>query len=241
MDFMAFQETINKIEGVISSKVVTNNNELTEIHVLANNMRSPKQIVRDIETAIITIFDYKIDRKLISVAQIETEYDEKLKRIKFEGITLTTNDNTAECTVTLIYEEQDYSVSQTGIKTMSNKKKIVADTTIKVVEKILGQATLFDIQDVHIHNSGNVSFVTVLVNMVIRGNEETMVGSAIVKNDINEAITKATLGAINRRVQRVVFKYPFPVSILEVLALIWNKGRLIFFKSSLSGVDFNRL
>jgi hypothetical protein len=205
MNFLAFQDTINKIEGVISSKIIANDNELTEMHVLANNMRSPKQIVRDIETAIITIFDYKIDRKLISVAQIETEYDEKLKRIKFEGITLTTNDNTAECIVTLIYEEQEYSVSQIGIKTMANKKKIVADTTIKVVEKILGQAALFDIQDVHIHNSGNVSFVTVLVNMIIHGNEETMVGSAIVKNDINEAITKATLGAINRRVQKSSF------------------------------------
>ena len=167
MDFLAFQGTINKIEGVISSKVVVNNNELTELHVLANNIRSPKQIVRDIETAIITIYDYKIDRKLISVAQIETEYDERLKRIKFDGITLTTNDNTAECTVTLIYEEAEYSVSQIGIKTMANKRKIVADTTIKVVEKILGQAALFDIQDVHIHSSGNITYVTVLVNMIL--------------------------------------------------------------------------
>ena len=205
MDFLAFQDTINKIEGVISSKAVVNNDELTEMHVLANNIRSPKQIVRDIETAIITVFDYKIDRKLISIAQIETEYDEKLKRIKFEGITLTTNDNTAECTVTLIYEEQEYSLSQVGIKTISNKRKIVADTTIKVVEKILGQAALFDIQNVYIHTSENISFVTVLVNMVINGNEETMVGSAIVKTDINEAITKATLGAINRRVQKSSF------------------------------------
>lgn len=205
MDFLAFQDTINKIEGVISSKVVVNNDELTEMHVLANNIRSPKQIVRDIETAIITVFNYKIDRKLISIAQIETDYDEKLKRIKFEGITLTTNDNTAECTVTLIYEEQEYSVSQIGIKTISNKRKIVADTTIKVVEKILGQAALFDIQNVYIHTSENISFVTVLVNMVINGNEETMVGSAIVKTDINEAITKATLGAINRRVQKSSF------------------------------------
>ena len=205
MDFLAFQDTINKIEGVISSKVVVNNNELTEMHVLANNMRSPKQIVRDIETAIITVFDYRIDRKLISVAEIETEYDEKLKRIVFQGITLTTNDNTAECTVTLIYEEQEYSVSQTGIKTIANKRKIVADTTIKVVEKILGQSVLFDIQNVYIHSSENISFVTVLVNMVIHGNEETMVGSAIVKNDVNEAITKATLGAINRRVQKSSF------------------------------------
>jgi hypothetical protein len=202
MNFSTFQDTINKIDSVISSKIVSTENDISEIHILTNNIRSPKQIVRDVETAIFTIFDYKIDRKIISVAQIETEYDEKLKRIKFEGITFTTNDNTTECTLTLTYEEQEYSVSQVGIKTLSNKRKIVADTTIKVVEKILGQAALFDIQDVIIHTSGHVTFISVLVNMLIHGNEETMVGSAIVKNDVNEAIAKATLGAINRRVQK---------------------------------------
>jgi hypothetical protein len=41
--------------------------------------------------------------------------------------------------------------------------------------------------------------------MVIGDNEEVMVGSAIVKNDINEAIAKATLDAVNRRVQRNSF------------------------------------
>ena len=41
--------------------------------------------------------------------------------------------------------------------------------------------------------------------MVINETEETMVGSAIVKNDSNEAIAKATLAAINRRVQKKTF------------------------------------
>ena len=205
MDFLAFKDTIDKIDSVISSKVVSTENDLLEVHILTNNVRSPKQIVRDVETAIYTIFDYKIDRKIISVAQIETEYDEKLKRIKFEAITFTTSDNTTECSLTLTYEEQEYRVSQMGIKTLSNKRKIVADTTIKVVEKILGQTAIFDIQDVIVHTSGQITFISVLVNMLIHGNEETMVGSALVKNDVNEAIAKATLGAINRRVQKSSF------------------------------------
>ena len=205
MNFLAFQDTINKIDSVISSKVIVVDGELTEIHVLSNNSRSPKQIVRDVETAIITIYDYRIDRKIISIAQIETEYDEKLKRIKFDGISFSASDNITECTVSLIYEDEEYSVAQRGIRTLANKRKIVADTTIKVVEKILGLSALFDIQDVNIHSSNSVNFVTVLVNMLINGNEETMVGAAIVKNDENEAIAKATLGTINRRVQKSSF------------------------------------
>ena len=205
MDFIAFKEIINKIEGVINSKIVEKDNEISELHILANTMRAPKQIVRDVETAILTSFDYRIDRKLVSVAQVQTEYDEKLKRIKFDGISLTTCDNTAECTVTLGYEEEEYSATQNGIKTASNKRKIIADTTLKAVEKILGQASIFDIQDVIINNSGSVSFVSVLVNMILNGNEEIMIGSAIIKSDINEAIAKATLDAINRRLLKSSF------------------------------------
>lgn len=205
MDFLLFKDTIDKIEGVMNSKIVSQGNELNEIHILASNVRSAKQIVRDVETAIITIYDYKVDRKIISIAQIDSDYDDKLKRIKFEGITLTTKDNTAECTVTLIYDEEVYEVTQSGIRTTSNSRRLVADTTLKVVEKILGQASLFDTQEVLIQASGEIQFTVVLVNMLIQGNEETVVGSAIIKNDVNEAITKATLGAINRRVQKSSF------------------------------------
>lgn len=199
---MVFQEAINKIDGVINSKVVLNNNELSELHILANNFRSPKQIVRDIETVLLTSYNYKIDRKIISVAQIQTEYDEKLKRIVFDGISLKTSGNMAECTVTLNYEEEEYSVTEKGIKTLSNQRKIIADTTMRVIEKILGQASIFEVIDVIVTENHRVTFVSVLISILNNGIEETMVGSAVVKNDLNEAIVKASLSAINRRIQK---------------------------------------
>lgn len=202
MDYMVFQEAINKIDGVINSKVVLNNNELSELHILANNFRSPKQIVRDIETVLLTSYNYKIDRKIISVAQIQTEYDEKLKRIVFDGISLKTSGNMAECTVTLNYEEEEYSVTEKGIKTLSNQRKIIADTTMRVIEKILGQASIFEVIDVIVTENHRVTFVSVLISILNNGIEETMVGSAVVKNDLNEAIVKASLSAINRRIQK---------------------------------------
>lgn len=202
MSFSEFEDIVNRIEGVINSKIVGNESDISEIHILANNLRSPKQIVRDIESSLIASFNYRIDRKKVSIAQIQTEDKKTLSRVRFSGVLMKTYDSTVECSVKLMFEDEEYFINQVGINTAANRRKIVADSTVKSVEKILGQAYLFDVQDVILSTSNDVTFVSVLVNMVVSGSEETMVGSAIVKNDINESIAKATLGAINRRIQK---------------------------------------
>lgn len=205
MDILVIQETINKIDGVINTKVVSENDIIQEVHILANNLRAPKQIVRDIESSLLASFDYRIDRKVISIAQIQTDEIKSIKRIKYDGISMNTSGNIIECRVNLIHEEQEFSAQETAIKTRDNVKRVVAASTIKAVEGIIGQALLFDIQDVLVNNSRDITIVSVLVNMVIGEREEVMVGSSIVRNDINESIAKATLDAINRRVQRNSF------------------------------------
>lgn len=205
MDINVFEEMINKINGVISTKIIHQDNDIQEMHILANSLRAPKQIVRDIESILLTSFDYRIDRKVISIAQIETDDCDPIKRIKFGGISLDVQANMVECKVKLLYEEEEFFVTQVGIKTAANRKKIVAKATIDAVEKILGQAFIFDVQDVISTTNRDITFVSVLVNMVINESEETMVGSAIVRNDVNETIAKATLAAINRRVQKNTF------------------------------------
>lgn len=202
MDILVMQEAINKIDGVINTKVVSDNDNVQEVHILANNLRAPKQIVRDIESSLLASYDYRIDRKVISIAQIQTDECKRIKRIKYDGISMNITGNIIECSVNLVYEEQEYLASETAIKTKDNKKKIVATSTIKAVEAILGQATLFDIQDVLVNTSKDTTIVSVLVNMVTGDNEEALVGSSIVKNDIYESIAKATLDAINRRMQK---------------------------------------
>jgi hypothetical protein len=203
MNFTEFQGVISKINGVISCKISEDNNALTEIHILANNARSPKQIARDVESSILASFDYRIDRKIISIAQIQSEDTStgSNRRIKFSGISLNSYESTLECCVKLLHDEEEYSFTQLGIKTISNRKKIVADTTIKVVEKIIGKPATFEIQDVMVFSKNEVNFVTVLANIILNDSEETLVGSVMIGSDTNEAIVKATLSAINRRIE----------------------------------------
>ena len=207
MDTQVIQTAINRIEGVISSKVISEKNDVKEVHVVTTTSRYPKQIVRDIESSLLASLDYRVDRKKISIAQIVDEDREEQLRIKFGGVTLKTFENTIESSVRLHHKGEEYSVTLVGINTSSSRKKSVADATVKSVEKILGKTFLFEVQDVIITTSNDVTFVSVLVNMVVGKGEETMVGSAIAKDDINNAIAKATLDAVNRRIQKAVSKF----------------------------------
>lgn len=202
MEYMDFEDIICKIDGVTKCKIVSSGDELNEIHVLAGSSRSPKQISRDIETALLTLKDYKVDRKIISIAQINTDLEQRVGRVKLEGISLTSFENTVKCEVSLDYEEETYQVVETGLKSSAIKKNIVARSTLKAVEKILGQENLFDVMNVFVTHFGDISFVSVLVTMVLNNSEETMVGASIVKDDINESIAKASLDAINRIIQK---------------------------------------
>ena len=203
MDFSIFQNVINKINGVINSKIIVEKEDITEIHILANKLRSPKQIVRDMESCILASFDYKIDRRLVSIAQIETDDHDSIERIKLCSISMNSFNDITECCLKLSYEDQEYSVTAKAIDTMANRRKLVATCTVKAIEKIIKQTSIFDIEDVIVNMNDKVNFVTVLVNLLVKSDEEIMIGSAIVRKDVYESIAKAALDAINRRIQQI--------------------------------------
>lgn len=199
MDVQAFEKTINKVDGIINSKIVVDGDQATEIHILADSLRSPKQIVRDVETALLVTYDYRVDRKIVSIAQTESEDKKGLRRIRFTGISLSTYENIVECTIKLDHDGEEFCITERGIRTSSGKKLIIARAAVKAVEVIIGQTSIFDVQNVLIHNYNDISFVSVLINMISRNGEETLIGSAIVRNNADEAIAKAALDAVNRR------------------------------------------
>jgi hypothetical protein len=202
MDFLAFEQVINKIDGVINSKIIYEDDQIQELHVLANYLRSAKQIVRDIESSLIASFNYRIDRRVISIAQIHTEELRKIKRIKFDGVTFATSGNEIDCTVKLMIGDEEFKVTQTAVKTSANRKKVVAESTVKTIEEAIGKTSVFDVQDVIVTSSRDISFASVIINIISEENEETLIGSSIIKSDVSEAIARAALDALNRRLEK---------------------------------------
>jgi hypothetical protein len=71
---------ITALHGVMASSVVLDHDRrIEEIHVLAAARMHPKQIVRNIESALSAGLGVTVDRRLISVAQVRPEHEEALR------------------------------------------------------------------------------------------------------------------------------------------------------------------
>src|SRR3954454_24667116 len=64
------ENLLTSLEGILSARVVTTpQGEVAEVHVLAQVGLAPKQLVRNIESALLAQLGLKIDHRKISIAQ----------------------------------------------------------------------------------------------------------------------------------------------------------------------------
>src|ERR1041384_8107711 len=64
------ENLITGLTGILSARVVvTPLGEVSEVHVLTRSDMAPKQVVRNIESALMAQLGFKIDHRKISVAQ----------------------------------------------------------------------------------------------------------------------------------------------------------------------------
>lgn len=199
MNYQLVDEMLKKIDGILHIKIQVDEENIKEIHVVAGNNRSAKQIVRDIESTLLAVFDYEIDRKIISIAQIDTGMLKPIKRIKYAGISIGNEGTELQCQVKLEHEGEFHTCMKHCIKTTRNRYNIIARATIGAIEQITKGAYVFDVQDTFVTNSKDISFTCVIINMIDRGEENHLIGTALIRDDINEAMARATLDAVNRK------------------------------------------
>ncbi|MGB9813000.1 MAG: hypothetical protein ACPLRZ_03175 [Thermovenabulum sp.] len=197
-----YEDVIKKIKDVISVKINTSpDGSISEIHVLANSNRSPKQIVRDIESALIACFGSNIDHKKISVAQLGEESGNKyLLRLKVNGIEVKKSGITYEVMVSLLGPENNiYEGRALGGGSLNNLMKLSAQATLEAVHKFLNREYVFNLEEVLSYKISDKEAVAVLVSSSVNGHEEYFLGSSLLKQDKPECTARATLDAINRR------------------------------------------
>lgn len=195
-----WSDSIKKISGIKYVKIKGDIDNLESIHIVINGMKSPKQIVRDVEAVLLAMFDYEVDHKIISVAQLDLDEETSLGRIKYEGINVKMDEPYIECDVQLSYKDQVFTHTQRGVKTALNRYLTIAKGTIGCLEKVTQGQHFFDILDVQIHQSKGIEFVSVMIQMISKKKDDSLIGTAIIKDDSYEAVVKATLDAVNRRV-----------------------------------------
>jgi hypothetical protein len=212
VDIRASQVSISEIEEALcqvaeikAARVVTSpDGVIQEIHVLALPSKSPKQLVRDIESTIMASFGIAVDHRRISIAQLGPEMMPKtdtqdVNRARIKSINKKVSGVHSAVTVELELEGDDYVGEASGAASQTGRLRLVAQATLNAVEQYTHGSYSFALEDVAIVQLGREQVAVCCMALVTPLGEQTFAGSALVRQNEKDSIVKATLDAINRR------------------------------------------
>jgi hypothetical protein len=200
--------TLSRLRGVVSARVVTDDRgEIAEIHVLADNARHPKQMSRDIESALFSEFGIRVDHRKISIAQTRgrEEATQQEVRLKFLGIDYSIDRTSARARVSVGRGEETYIGVASTMTANADQEELVARATLEAVQEFLRATSLgngevsMELHDFSRSEIAGRRFFAVTIRVHDERGELDVVGSAIVRDDPWRAAACATLDALNRR------------------------------------------
>ena len=196
----AWAGLISKLPAVQDCRIIMDGTELRELHVLADDSRSPKQIVRDIQSAMLARFNRQVDHRLISIAQIPGPA-RKTGRLVCSQMDLSIGRGGAEVSVLLSLGDQQYKARAICGLTRTDRRRAVASATVEAISAFLPDGEQLWLSDVSSASLGGSSVLLVSVTLLTERGTEELVGAAFEKNDADLAVAHAALDAVNRRLR----------------------------------------
>jgi hypothetical protein len=202
--------TISRLRGVVSARLVRDERgEIQEVHVLADPVRHPKHISRDIESALFSEFGIRIDHRKISIAQTRgvEEPVHIESRLKFLSIDYSIDRTSARARVSVGHGDDTFiGAASTGAGGNVNQEELVARATLEAVHEFVRSTAMrngdvvMELRDFSRSQTNGRTFFAVTVRVHGEREELDLIGSAIVRDDPWRAAACATLDAINRRI-----------------------------------------
>ncbi len=198
-----WQNLICRLDGVCAAKVVLSTEDIPEeIHILAGTNKSPKAITRDVQSALMAAFGVEVDYRIISIAQVHPELSEKDSRLCYAGIDTKFIDGRGDIVVFLSHG--DFRTEGKASYTSRNKTshlRGVAYATLDAVSKLTTECnrSQYDLITTEIIDvSGNPVALAALCDE----QGQKVIGSSFVRENMDDAMVKAVLDALNRRIAR---------------------------------------
>lgn len=204
---LEIEQALSQVAEIRAARIVSSDaGVIQEIHVLADPSKSPKQLVRDIESTIMAQFGIPIDHKKVSIAQLGRESiiedDDKTQlhaRARINSVHTDVMGVRAVATVTLELEGEMYTGTAEGPASTTGRSRLVGQATLAAVEQYTNGSFGFALEDVALVTLGRERVAVSVVILVTPLGEHALTGSALVRQSENDSLVRATLDAINRR------------------------------------------
>jgi hypothetical protein len=206
------ENLITTLTGVLSARVVvTPLGEVSEVHVLTRSDIQPKQVVRNIESALMAQLGFKIDHRKISVAQtadvrpIEALQDEavteraKRRVVVFKNLEVRPADRPqrVQVRVKLAYGEKEAQADEVGTDTVRNRVEAAARAAATCLDDLLPDNSIA-LEGAQILDAFDRKFVLVAVHGLGGREAHLLTGTCEIRESAERSAVLAVLDATNR-------------------------------------------
>lgn len=230
IDLTEVERELCRIPEISAARIVADPaGRPTEVHILATTDKHAKQVVRDVQSVAIASFGLELDRRVISVVQLDGN-GQLLAAAAPEGATedsgATNGESPAgegdvdrilvdrvaaereglQCAVevTLRRGQERGIATVNGSVAAAAVMRSVAQATLAAMRELEPAATRADIETASVVRLGDRAIAVVSIILLVPPYEEVVSGSAIVRNaGDHDAMARAVLDATNRRLARL--------------------------------------
>ena len=205
---------------------------LDEINILAEGHRPPKQIVRDVRSALRAEYQVDVDYRKISVAQrreperdlgasgtesgptlltlpaIHVDEEPPVLRLRFEGVNVNIDHASCQVRVELSLGDREAVGEATGMSDGRQVSRLVGEATLDAMTKFLAPGYSLTLTDLELVSMGGEKAVLVTVQFFKERAEKTLTGSCVVEHSLQQSVVYATLDALNRVLGRLRYREP---------------------------------
>ena len=212
---------LNSLKGVVSARVVARpEGEIEEVHLLTLGDVSPKQSVRNVESALLARFGMKIDHRKVSVAQTTEEeaareakvfqhparLDREERMLFVSHQVETERSHRVRIRVTVEWRGERYEGEASGADLARARLETTAAAAVKAIEgaigSLLGEGEVaLSVDGVKLLEAFDKQFALVAIHAIHGRSITPLAGAAAVEDTADKAVILGTLQATDRWVR----------------------------------------
>ena len=176
----------------------------SEIHVIAQAGRSPKQIVRDIQSVATAAVGITVDHRVVSIVQLE-ESDIKVEgaeppRVILDSVVVASRKNAGWVKVRLRFPDDEvHEGTAPSANSKDGRAKAAVNALLQALEAPLAQTGgRVEIEQVMVYQMGTEGLVWLTGTFTERRTITPVSGAAMIVDDTATAAASAALHALNR-------------------------------------------
>lgn len=205
-----YRQLLMRLTGIFAANVhLAPDGSIAEIHILGSSLRHPKQIMRDVQSALASAYGIMVDHRVISIAQLRqdpVQPEEHVAstptgevRLRAHELSQNVVGSQYSAKVSLMRDDIEYTGHSACRNTPIQRPRAVVNAVLQAVHSFLGVEDVFLLLSVQFSQLSNIRIVIVAVECMNMQAAPVLIGAAECGGDEAQAIMRATLSALNRK------------------------------------------